>query len=112
MSLELSTLSPQNVLIGAGSGVLAGYAAGRATKIAVNIVKWVVVLFVGIQVTLHQMGLITIHFDEVSNLANNLFGGDKISAVVNTVTDFIFSFIPAAGGFGVGFYAGYQKMVV
>lgn len=109
----LATFSPKSTLIGTGSGVFAGYAAGRAIKIAVDIVKWVIAIFVGIEISLHEMGLITIHFNEVKELLANLsVGGSGINAVITTLTDFIFSFVPMAGGFGVGFYAGYKKMIV
>jgi len=104
-------IMPQEILVGAGGGAVAGYAAGRVTKMAVQVVKWLVAIFVGIQVTLDQMGVITIHYGRAGEVMNSWFGVDGIQSFMNTMTDIIFSWVPMAGGFGAGFFAGYKKML-
>lgn len=103
---------PQELLVGVGGGAVAGYAAGRVTKMAVQVVKWLVAIFVGIQVTLDQMGIITIHYDRAFDVMNSWFGVNGMESFMNTMTDIIFSWVPMAGGFGAGFFAGYKKMLI
>lgn len=103
---------PQEILIGAGGGAVAGYAAGRVTKMAVQVVKWLLLIFVGIQVTLDQMGVITIHYSRASEVMSSWFGVNGLQSFMNTMTEIIFSWVPMAGGFGVGFFAGYKKMLI
>lgn len=105
-------LMPQELLLGVSGGAVAGYAAGRVTKMAVQVVKWLVAIFVGIQVTLDQMGVITIHYGRAAEVMNSWFGVDGFQSFMNTMTDIIFSWVPMAGGFGAGFYAGYKKMLI
>ena len=103
---------PQEILVGAGGGAVAGYAAGRVTKMAVQVVKWLVAIFVGIQVTLDQMGIITIHYARASEVMSSWFGVDGLQSFMDSITQVIFSWVPMAGGFGAGFFAWYKKILV
>lgn len=106
------TAFPQELLVGVGGGTVAGYAAGRVVAMAVKVVKWLIAIFVGIQITLDQMGVITIHYGRAREVMSNWFGVNGLDSFMATVTDIIFSWVPMAGGFGLGFYAGYKKMIV
>lgn len=111
MTLQSMMVDPSNIAIGAGGGAVAGYASGRVVKMAVQVVKWLIAIFVGIQVTLDQMGVITIHFDRAAEVMRSWFGVTGLESFMSTITDIIFSWVPMAGGFGAGFYAGYKKML-
>lgn len=102
---------PQDILVGASGGAVAGYAAGRVTKMAVQVLKWLVAIFIGIQVSLDQLGVITIHYERASEVMNNAIGISGTQELFTELSTIILSWVPTAGGFGAGFYAGYKKML-
>jgi uncharacterized membrane protein (Fun14 family) len=109
MSLE-ETLFTMGINGGLSGGL--GYAAGRITRMAVDIVKWIIGAVVAFQLLLSHLGVITIHFDRLNEVLSSLLGSSEPSVIMNEVTHILITVIPSTLGLGAGFYAGYKKLII
>jgi len=89
-----------------------GYAAGRVTRMAVDVVKWILGMITALFIGLDYLGVITIHFDRAVEVSQNLFGVASIQEFMTVFTEFLLTAIPSTLGLGGGFYAGYKKIIV
>lgn len=100
-ALPITVLSPVVVQLGIGGigGYLVGFAAKQIAKIVAVLLGLV---FVGLQY-LAYTGIIDIHYDKLIQYLNGLLGFQS------TISTFLFSNLPFAGGFVTGFALGFRK---
>lgn len=89
-----------------------GYGVGRITRLAVDVIKWIIGAVIGFQLLLAHLGIISIHYDRASEVTTNLLGSSDPAVIMNEITNILLTAIPSMLGLGVGFYAGYKKVII
>lgn len=101
-----------NVSINGGLSGGVGYGVGRITRLAVDIIKWIIGAVVGFQLLLAHLDIISIHYNKANEIATNILRSSGSTTIINKITNILLTAIPSILGLGAGFYAGYKKLII